>query len=126
MRASPEFLGEMNFPYLLASGGLVGVWDARHDNKSLLYYAKVEGDYDLKPDKNKPKFTLKKQTYSLVLNDPDAGLSLPLWISPPLPAPLLDVLVSDAKPGGAAGFLMLIGKPGQNKHRLLAFAALQE
>ena len=126
MHAAPDFLGEMNFPYSLSSGGIVGVWDARRNNKSLLYYARVDGDFDLKAEKNKPKFTLKKQTYYLALNDPDAGLALPLWLSPALPAPLLDVQIADAKPGNAPGFLMLMGTPGQNKRRLLAFAALKE
>ncbi len=124
MHAAPEFLGEMNFPYLLASGGLVGVWDARRNGKTWLYYARLDTDFDLTSEKNKPKVTLKKKTYHLTLNDPDAALSLMLWTSPALPAPLLDVLVSDAKPGGTAGFLMLLGDPGQNKRRLIAFAAL--
>ena len=126
MHATADFLGEMNFPALLADGGLVGVWDARRNNKTLLYYSRVEGDFDLKSEKNKPKFTLKKQTYYLALNDPNAGLGSTLWLSPALPAPLLDVQIADAKPGNAAGFLMLMGEPGHNKRRLLAFAALQE
>ena len=126
MHATSDFLGEMNFPALLADGGLVGVWDARHNNKTLLYYSRVISDFDLKAEKNRPKFTLKKQMYYLAVNDPNAGLASTLWLSPVLPAPLLDVQTADAKPGNAPGFLMLMGEPGRNKRRLLAFAALQD
>ena len=124
MHATPEFLSDMNLPPILANGGLVGVWDARHNNKMLLYYARVDQDFDVQGSGNKPKYTLKKRTYYLALNDPEAQSAPTLWMSPALPAPLLDAQIFDAKPGGAAGFLMLIGEPGQNKHRLLAFAAL--
>ena len=51
MHAAPDFLGEMNFPALLADGGIVGVWDARRNNKTLLYYSRVIGDFDLKAEK---------------------------------------------------------------------------
>ena len=125
MHATPEFLGDMNFPAALALGGLVGVWDTRQNGKPLLYYARVDQDFDAQAVGGKPKYILKKQTYYLALNDPEAVSAPTLWQSPALPAPLLDAQIADAKPGNEAGFLMLIGEPGQKRRRLLAFAALK-
>ena len=126
MHAATAFLNEMDFPDTLSGGGLVGLWDARRNGKLLMYYAKVDRDIDVKSGGTKPEFVVKKQTYFLAASDTDTGHPSDLWISPALPAPLLDAQVSDAKPGNAAGFLLLLGEPGQDKHRLIAFVALEE
>ena len=124
MHASPAFFSEMGFPELLSEGGVVGLWDARKNNTIALYYEKVARDFDVKQGSTKPEFVAKSQQYYLVLADPKVGTAAEIWTSPPLPAPLLDVRTEDARGSTAVGLLFLLGEPGKDKHRLLAFVAL--
>ena len=126
MHATTAFFGEMGFPELLSEGGIIGLWDARNNGKVVLYYEKINRDMDIKQGSAKPELTLKSQTYYLALVDPAVGTATDIWASPPLPAPLLDVRTEDARGSTSGGLLFLLGEPGKDKHRLLAFVALEK
>lgn len=124
MQQTPEFLDRMGLPALLSAGGLVGLWDVQKSGSLLLYYAKIDQDFDIKPDpndKNRPQIALRgKPSSYVVFRNPYEATGLEFWSTPRMLGLTYDVARIDPK-DGKMGLLALTSESPDGKGRSLYF-----
>ena len=126
MNAPPDFFEKMGLQPPLSAGGLIGLWDARQNGSLLLYYPKVDADFDVQPDPknpNKPKVQYKGRAASyLIFRDPNTAAGPEVWSTPRLNGFVYDVAREDPK-DGKPGLLILGSEAPDGKSRVIYFFA---
>ncbi|HZT41434.1 MAG TPA: hypothetical protein VFA07_04565 [Chthonomonadaceae bacterium] len=126
MNATPDFFEKMGLQPPLSAGGLIGLWDARQNGTQLLYYPKVDADFDIQPDPkdpSKPKIQYKGHAASyLIFRDPTTSSGPEVWSTPRLNGFVYDVARQDPK-DGKPGLLILGSEAPDGKSRVLYFFA---
>lgn len=107
MKGPTKELEEVGIPYLLAAGGIVGLWDARKTDALFLYGVQViglvesKGDDTLKtppkPGEPVPGLVLKGREVHLTVVDPRSATLKTLWHSDVLPGGVLDIALGDPR-----------------------------
>ncbi|MGC8667439.1 MAG: hypothetical protein ACP5VE_04900 [Chthonomonadales bacterium] len=133
MKGPTKELEEVGMPYLLAAGGIVGLWDARKTDALFLYGVQViglvesKGDDTLKappkPGEAVPGLVLKGREVHLTVVDPRSATLKTLWHSDALPGGVLDIVVGDPKEN-RRGLLVLTDSTSKGPGHSLIFFQL--
>jgi len=133
MKGPTKELEDVGMPYLLAAGGIVGLWDARKTDALFLYGVQVIGLVESKGDdtlKAPPKIgepvpglVLKGREVHLTVVDPRSATLKTLWHSEALPGGVLDIVVGDPREN-RRGLLVLTDSAANGPGHSLIFFQL--
>jgi hypothetical protein len=127
MHNQPGFFTAMGLANDIASGGLIGLWDARGFGTMFLYYARIELELVTQPDPKDPTKTIQvgkgASGYVTFRNARDVK-GVELWETPKLDGIPFDIGLADPKGSGKPGLLILASDSASGKGRSLYFFAL--